>query len=130
MAEGKTLNKTYHLRVEAIFARSLRMSHRPLIDTSVKERHFVYPIGLVVWEPPLLGQSLLPGNSLGYHVTPPSGQQRARGLSNATMATADIRLTMTRSITDLFSCIGEVHSVQVQFDLNPYHSKFMLTTSL
>lgn len=99
------------------------MSKFPLIDTSVQEADFVYPVGLAVGEPrqvqPL---PLPPGNSLGYHVAPQSGQQRSRGLSNATMATADVRLTMGRSITDMFSSIGEAHSGQVQFDLNHYHT--------
>ncbi len=77
----------------------------PLIDTSLHEGQFMYPIGVVVQETP--PPELLPaGNTLGYHVAPPN--QHSRGLSNSTMATADIRLAMKRSITDLFTSIGEV----------------------
>lgn len=86
----------------------------PLIDTSISEGSFIYPLGAIVREPEV--EHRLPlGNSLGYHIPPRQEQSHSGALSNATAANADVRLNMKRSITDLFSDIGEVSDGKVSF---------------
>lgn len=87
------------------------MPDYPLIDTSMSEATFLYPVGSVISEPPPAQPVQL--GAYGYHSSTSTGPQRSRSLSNATMATADVRLTMKRSITDLFSSIGEIREGEV-----------------